>query len=519
MNALADEMAAIRLKLLEFEMRQIELTRMGGGQGLSPELPPLAGFGTALTVAGAVLSQSTNIAAFLSGVAVVANVFGECIAVPNSGVSPPTEMFPPDIVPHPDQQEVGAVLRTARDYTNPKGGFIERRYPFSEPTVSRTEAGFPPAFLTSDIKGRVYADNRNSNERFSGRLFRFIPQPPNGLATGLPLTMAREFVGTINYYSLSLQLGRPAFPVAMVAGPPFWGFGEGVYPVESQDLFVADLDVLDGKKRILRVPVSLTDLRPNAFSEASGNRPHIVGQPFVESEDFQFSGPSDMELGPDVVAEAPAARSANSVIMLSDEDSIFAMFADTLTGEPQLRRLIQIPGRRWSGLAFDRAGKFYFADYASGEVWVMLWQRLHTLIWSERRINDEDTLRENAFLALSGLPWPGDIEVEQGSSAHPGRSLFISTVWGVDKRPLPIVGRLAHPVKEMKIKRFAKEDDVHIFGDGLSFFVEPAYEDLMMRTAWLRVRETDVQTGRDRWVERQVLLAQYGATVLEDWAP
>jgi len=287
----------------------------------------------------------------------------------------PTEVFPPDIVPHPDQQEVGAVLRAARDYTNPKGGFIERRYPFSEPTISRMEAGFPPAFLTSDIEGRVDADNRNSNEPFSGRLFRFTPAPGGLSAPGqpLPLSMAREFVSTINYYSLSLQLGRPAFPVAMVAGPPFWGFGEGVYPIETQDLFVANLDLLDGKKRILRVPVSLTDLRPNTFSESSGNRPHIVGQPFVESEEFLFTGPSDMELGPDVVAETPAARSANSVMMLSDEDSIYTIFADTLTGEGQLRRVIQIPGRRWSGLAFDRAGKFYFADYASGEVWMMLW--------------------------------------------------------------------------------------------------------------------------------------------------
>ena len=80
------------------------------------------------------------------------------------------------------------------------------------------EAGFPPAFLTTDIKGRVYADNRNSNAPYSGRLFRFTPTAAAGTGSAdepVPLSMTREFVGTINYYSLSLQFGRPAFPVAM----------------------------------------------------------------------------------------------------------------------------------------------------------------------------------------------------------------------------------------------------------------------------------------------------------------
>ena len=503
------------------QARQVQQTRSSGrppSLGLPTYYPTFnATSGVGLSIVG----QLSSVSYFLSGVQTLRSDFGGCIPFEHSGVPLPTEAFPPTIVPHPDQEEVGAVLRPLRDPIEPKGGLIERQYPLSEPTVSLAEAGFPPAFLTTDIKGRIYADNRNSNARFSGRLFRFTPmQAPGGSAAPgepVPFTITREFVGTINYYSLSLQFGRPAFPVAMVAGPPFWGLGEGVYPIQTQDLFVADTDVMDGTRRILRVPVSLTDTSPNTFSEASGNRIRIVGQPWVQSDDFWFTGPSDMEVGPDATSPVPL-DSANGVIVLSDEESIFVSFADAL-GTPQLRRVIQIPGRRWSGLAFDRAGKLYFADYWGGEVWLMTWDQLYDLISTETSLNDEETLQSTAFMVARGLDRPGDIEIEQGSSANPGRTLFISTFDGIDKLPLPIVGRLAGPVRDMRIKRFLKEDDVHILADGLSFFVEPSYDDLLVRDARLRVALTDPETGGGKWVERQVILAEHGATVLENWQP
>jgi hypothetical protein len=501
--------------------QQARRTRcVGGGMSLAPH--SYGAFSATSNLGVAIVGQLGTIGAFLNAIQTLPSAPGPCVPYENSGIPVPTEQFPPSIVPHPNQEEVGSVLRAKKDEANAKGGFLERQYPLSDPAIEQTEAGFPPAFLTTDKMGRVYADNRNSNVPYGGRLFRFTPARPPGGVMGtsgtVPLSMPREFVGAVNYYSLELQMGRPAYPAAMVAGPPFWDLGENLLQIETQDLFVADIDVVDGITRVLRVPVSLIDTHPSVYYEASGNRQHLVGQSYVKSAEFRFTGPSDMEVGPSFSTAAPLPG-ADGVIMLSDENAIFAMYGQVLGGQPQLRHVIRIPNRRWSGLAFDRAGKFYFADYFRGEVWVMTWDRLRNLITSDSPLSDDAALASQAYLLVDGLEQPGDIEIEQGSSAHPGRSLFVSHFWGVDKHPLPIAGRLATPVKEMKIKRLQKEEDVHILADGVSFYVEPSYDDLATREAWLRVLKTDPETGGDKWGESLVILAEHGATLLEGFAP
>ena len=112
-----------------------------------------------------------------------------------------------------------------------------------------------------------------------------------------PLEPQQELVGAVNYFSLVTQLARPAIPVAMTVGPAFKALNETGQEVSTQDLFVANIDIIDGKKRILRVPISLIDTKPSAYGPA--NRHRIVGQPLFESDDFYFIGPSDMEVGPD----------------------------------------------------------------------------------------------------------------------------------------------------------------------------------------------------------------------------
>ena len=185
-------------------------------------------------------------------------------------------------------------------------------------------------------------------------------------------------------------------PVAMVAGPPMNTLDENNRPVQTQDLFVAEADIIDGKKSILQVPVSLTETRQASFSEASGNRIRIVGQPYVEHEDFKFTGPSDMELGPDPFVVEPQL-SENSAVLFSDEDSIFVFYKD-LSGRKMIKRIIKISGRRFSGMAFDQGGKFYFADYSRGQIWMMTWDKLRALILGSSTLVSDQELSSKAYL-------------------------------------------------------------------------------------------------------------------------
>ena len=97
--------------------------------------------------------------------------------------------------------------------------------------------------LAIDADGNLYSDNAASDSQFCGRLFKF--SQPDG---------ARDFVGTVNYYSFPLQYGRPASVSKMAIGP-------------MGHLFV--VDELD--RRIKRVPVNAT-YDPN----------RRVGQPYAD---------------------------------------------------------------------------------------------------------------------------------------------------------------------------------------------------------------------------------------------
>ena len=169
-------------------------------------------------------------------------------------------------------------------------GFLKREYPGEAARVEAADAGFPPAFVAFDKRRRIYVNNANSNGPksyvdeqgetrqvggfFGGRIFRYEFLPATeGTASTLPLK--RELVGSVNHFSLAIQVARPALPVAMTVGPPFTTGG-----VETQDLFVADLDVLDGQPRIVRIPISRIDTHPALYPESERHR--IAGEPIEE---------------------------------------------------------------------------------------------------------------------------------------------------------------------------------------------------------------------------------------------
>jgi hypothetical protein len=223
----------------------------------------------------------------------------------------------------------------------------------------RIEAGFPPEFLATDAAGRVYAHNGNSASRFGGRIFRFDP------AAGL----AREFVGSVNYYSSLLQYSHPANPVAMTVGTAFTS-GRRL-----ESLFVADVELV-GPNGVANTPVRpvIKILPIELLNEGEpynnpASRNHFVGQRFVEDSRFRFDGPTDL---------ASFTHAGTTRLYVSDHQFIFVVIHDLASGSTEVREVLNMPGRQWSGLAFDDSPlpNFYFADATTGFVYYVRYDQL-----------------------------------------------------------------------------------------------------------------------------------------------
>jgi hypothetical protein len=476
-----------QLKEINAEMRKARFnespfpsSQLGPKIDRPPTLSPFyeKGIGAGADFAGGMISGSWIMLGFLGSIRVLSSVPSDCYTCIRPSVPVPSEQFPASIEPYPKRDEVGAIVRGLT--IGPKQGLLVREYPGEEEQAATTEC-VPPGFLSTDSQGRYYVVNMASNESFGGRIFRYNPTNMKGTRGTLnPFSVEQELVGAVTYFNLNIQLARPAYPVAMTVGPKYQAKDETGKMITTQDLFVANIDVIDGKRQILKVPISLIDTKASVYGPA--NRHRIVGLPVIESDEFYFTGPSDMEVGPDPNSSV-LAITENSVIMLSDESNIFAFYKDKKTENYHLRKVISIPSRRWSGLAFDRMGRFYFADYNTGDIFVMLWSTLKELV-----LGDRDTIRSNealiptAFLIGNGPRYSGDIELE-GLSSHPGGVLYVSTLLdGVIPINLPIIGPLGNAT-EVKISLFGKELPVKVDGSRRVFIATPSREDLTAMSA------------------------------------
>lgn len=90
--------------------------------------------------------------------------------------------------------------------------------------------------LAADASGNLYSENAASDSQFGGRVFKF------DAATG-----ARDFVGSLNYFSRDLAFANPVQAGPMAIGPAASGGS-------AQDLYVVDEMV----NQVKRVPVSAT---------------------------------------------------------------------------------------------------------------------------------------------------------------------------------------------------------------------------------------------------------------------
>jgi hypothetical protein len=414
-----------------------------------------------------------------------------------------------------------AVYREQKDPNNPKGGFIAREFPGDDENSILLDAGFPPGFLSTDDVGRMYAINMNSTETFGGRIFRYTPVPAPAGPTDTPqsLSFQRDMVGAINYYSLDLQYARPALPVAMTAGPKYPAADKFGLSITTRDLFVADVDVTSNVKRIIVIPISRLETTHGFDNGQNINR--NAGETIVTSDEFRFTGPSDMEVAYDLASATPT-RSSESALILSDEDIIWAIFRPSPNAAYIAVKIMQIAGRRFSGLAFDKSGKFYFGDYLDKEIFVMDWAHLQIVINSSAGngapvIQSDNDLYERAFRMARTDDGPGDVEVE-GTSSHPGGVLFFSRLAG-DVVPIvmPLIGKVGASIRDIKVKRFSKEDEVAIEATPSAervYRVIPTHENLNELKVTLAIKRVDSQ-GNESWQDQTVFLANNGATILD----
>ncbi|MCK6556257.1 putative Ig domain-containing protein [Candidatus Binatia bacterium] len=409
-------------------------------------------------------------------------------------------LFAAQFEPDPDSNNVLAFFRPEPDPNNPAGGSLVREYPFSLPDVESMWAGFPSELLAIDAKGAVYLNNANSNTRFGGRLFRYAGEP-----------VQREHLGSVNYYSLQLQFGRSCQPVAMEIGDyadPTYGFVE--------DLFVANLDNpnffdpnLTPTNRILRVPTHLADMHPSFVN--GQNRDRIVGQVYAEHPNFQFTGPSDMEVDP---RDRTFFVSGLRKLYLSDEESIYVIFDSDADGIGEVRKIVQVPGRRFSGLALDSSANLFFADWASGEVYLLAQADLDALAGDYMpTIASNQELDDRAFLIKVGLNQPGDIELDTWEQRY-----IVSTPDGYVPFDIPIVGRYSTDTTDVKVDIIGREVAVTLRPTrGRVFMAGTNSEGPYGKRALIRFKVRDQNTGAESWEARAISTAQFGATILPEF--
>lgn len=356
-----------------------------------------------------------------------------------------------------------------------KQGWLTTLYPDAGEDFFEIRAGFPPEFLSVDPNDLIYANNFNSNQRYGGRNFRWFPGE----------NFRREFAGSINYFSQMLLYARPANPITGAIGE---------FNLAGKDVptyFIANIDFLDnnnnsggaGRKQIKAIPVGAAEAFPNSYG-TQFQRIRLVGQTLIESDLLDLSGPSDMEILP------REEGSEIQRIYLSDKDKIWLITHNVSLGTGSLLALIIESGRQFSGMAFDEAGNFYFADFNSGDIFTITIDELRAL---------EDVLADppNAVPILSVNDSPFDIELDQER-----KKLVVSTRSGVQQFLLPVVVKKTNEIRAMKTVNFSKENDVLVRLDrngNPHFVLDPTEFDHQRREIRARVQLSNVATGEDEW--------------------
>ena len=455
-----------------------------------------------MDVGGALIAQTDTLILLLNSIRVLSSDFSACHFYNNRTSS--RGDFPPAIQTHPGY--FGSVISVKDGPIDPRrnkvyDGFLTLRHPGEKDAAKTTSAGFPPIYLALDDENRLITINNNSTALYGGRIFAFEQ-------TGRGFNFIRSLIGAINYYSQTIFFARPVEPAAMGIGPVFMGTTTGGATVPTQDLYVAAIDLMDGKNQLKRVPISLADLHPG-YAEGGSVTHRIVGQIVSDSPEFKFTGPGDIKAGPNVFDADVTAL--NGTVYMSDEDSIWAIFTRPSSGVEEVQRIIQAPGRRFSGIDFDKSGDIYFADFANGTVNSLSHDHLRALvIGGETWGNDE--LTSYSWQVFRDIRGPGEIEVDDFSE-HAGRSMYISTRDGISRRSFPIVGKYVNVPPKISIWRFGKVAEMLLVPEYRQYVLETSFEEITDRHAKVLVAESNSE-GQNGMVDVSGLLAEAGFSIL-----
>ena len=137
----------------------------------------------------------------------------------------------------------------------------------SGPRTLFASGGFKPSFrdgrqiiqygLAIDSSGSLYCDNNASNDSFGGRLFRYAQ--PDG---------ARDFCGTIKYFSQMLMFAHPCDAGPMVMSPAASLAEEDMYIVENLNQEVLRVPVNASYDPMRRVGQSFAAIPPGGWGRA-----------------------------------------------------------------------------------------------------------------------------------------------------------------------------------------------------------------------------------------------------------
>lgn len=397
------------------------------------------------------------------------------------------DLFPPSIEPHFSFESLDSFI-TEKASANGKNGYIVSFAPMGGDLTYEIEAGFPPGYLAVASDGSVYADNTNSNSRFAGRIFRFT-QDTNSTA------ITRELAGTINYYSLLLQYGRPASPVAATVARTLTDMTISGSRYVGEELFIADIDAISQSRRVLRLPVTMAKPPEGVAPVAPPER--VVGQPFVEDPEFRFSGPTDL-----AASHVPGDIQR---MYMSDEDALYVIKQDLKTGAVSHTRLIKAPGRRWSGIAVDLRGNVFVADYNSGRLFYLTAKEA---LEAEEPGADPVTLK---FLGEVRLRGPADIEL-----SHRQNRLAASTLDGFQGVNVPVILE-GQGIEAVRVKEFTKVKDLAAYlvaGGVPSFQIPVSHFDFEQNEVTLSAQMYDSTRMQSYWRDITIKMTPFGFTAV-----
>jgi hypothetical protein len=198
-------------------------------------------------------------------------------------------------------------------------------------------------------------------------------------------------------------------------------------------------------------------------------------------------------------------------LYVSDEENIFVVSDRDKNGQGEVAKIVSVPGRRWSGLALDRNGNLFFADYESGELFLLPSREIDLMgIGASQPIASNEELDSRAFLIKVDLANPGDVELDTWEQRY-----LVSTRRGYEAFNVPIVGRLSDDIKEMHVDIVGREVPVTPRRDrGNIFIAGSGSEGPYGKTIRIRVQREDPVTRQTETRSSTYNTMPLGATVL-----